>query len=61
MSYQTLYRKYRPNSFQLVYGQDSIVKTLKNIIKMNKLGHAYLFTGQEALAKQRVRNYLQRP
>lgn len=51
MLYQTLYRKYRPNSFQLVYGQDSIVKTLKNIIKMNKLGHAYLFTGPRGTGK----------
>ena len=31
--YQTLYRKYRPKSFDLVFGQDVIVKTLKNIIK----------------------------
>ena len=45
MSYQTLYRKYRPKSFELVFGQNTITKTLTNIIKNNKLSHAYLFTG----------------
>ena len=51
MAYQTLYRKYRPNSFEFVYGQDVIVKTLKNIIKSNKLSHAYLFTGPRGTGK----------
>ena len=51
MAYQTLYRKYRPNSFELVYGQDTIVKTLKNIIKNKKLSHAYLFTGPRGTGK----------
>ncbi len=51
MPYQTFYRKYRPKTFSLVYGQDTIVKTLKNIIKNNKLGHAYLFTGPRGTGK----------
>lgn len=51
MAYQTLYRKYRPKSFDLVYGQDVIVKTLKNVIKNNKLSHAYLFTGPRGTGK----------
>ena len=51
MAYQTLYRKYRPKSFNLVYGQDTIVKTLKNVIKNNKLSHAYLFTGPRGTGK----------
>lgn len=51
MAYQTLYRKHRPNSFELVYGQDTIVKTLKNIIKNKKLSHAYLFTGPRGTGK----------
>lgn len=51
MAYQTLYRKYRPKSFELVYGQDTIVKTLKNIIKNKKLSHAYLFTGPRGTGK----------
>lgn len=51
MAYQTLYRKYRPKAFKLVYGQDTIVKTLKNVIKNNKLSHAYLFTGPRGTGK----------
>ena len=51
MAYQTLYRKYRPNSFELVYGQDTIVRTLKNVVKNNKLSHAYLFTGPRGTGK----------
>lgn len=51
MQYQTLYRKYRPKTFELVYGQDVIVKTLKNVIKNDKLSHAYLFTGPRGTGK----------
>lgn len=51
MAYQTLYRKYRPKTFELVYGQDVIVKTLKNVIKNDKLSHAYLFTGPRGTGK----------
>lgn len=51
MAYQTLYRKYRPKSFELVFGQNTITKTLTNIIKNNKLSHAYLFTGPRGTGK----------
>ena len=51
MSYIALYRKYRPKSFSDVYGQDIIVKTLKNLIKNDKLSHAYLFTGPRGTGK----------
>lgn len=51
MAYQTLYRKYRPKTFELVYGQDTIIKTLKNVIKNEKLSHAYLFTGPRGTGK----------
>ena len=51
MAYQTLYRKYRPKTFELVFGQDTIVKTLKNVIKNKKLSHAYLFTGPRGTGK----------
>ena len=51
MAYQTLYRKYRPKTFELVYGQDVIVKTLKNVIRNDKLSHAYLFTGPRGTGK----------
>ena len=51
MSYQTLYRKYRPNNFDLVYGQQNIVTALKNAIKNNKISHAYLFSGPRGTGK----------
>ncbi len=51
MAYQTLYRKYRPKTFELVFGQDTIVRTLKNVIKNEKLSHAYLFTGPRGTGK----------
>ncbi len=51
MKYQTLYRKYRPKQFEYVYGQDTIVKTLKNTIKNKKINHAYLFTGPRGTGK----------
>ena len=39
MAYQALYRKWRPLSFDDVRGQDHIVTTLKNQIKMDRIGH----------------------
>ncbi|PKM59412.1 MAG: DNA polymerase III subunit gamma/tau [Firmicutes bacterium HGW-Firmicutes-4] len=56
MSYLALYRKYRPQTFDEVVGQDSITRILKNQIKYNRIGHAYLFsgirgTGKTSLAK----------
>ena len=44
-------RKYRPDVFSAVVGQASITKTLKNSIKSNKLGHAYLFSGPRGVGK----------
>ncbi|HOK38751.1 MAG: DNA polymerase III subunit gamma/tau [Bacteroidales bacterium] len=44
-------RKYRPDSFQMVVGQDAITKTLKNIIKLNQIGQAYLFCGPRGVGK----------
>ncbi|MCF8226167.1 MAG: DNA polymerase III subunit gamma/tau [Bacteroidales bacterium] len=44
-------RKYRPDTFQSVVGQDAITSTLKNAIKNNKLGHAYLFSGPRGVGK----------
>ena len=40
MSYMALYRKFRPQTFDEVKGQDAIVKTLKNQIIQNRIGHA---------------------
>lgn len=49
--YLALYRKYRPQSFGEVIGQDHIVKTLVNQIKGDKIGHAYLFCGSRGTGK----------
>lgn len=51
MSYVALYRKYRPNGFNGVIGQDHIVQTLVNQIKNDRIGHAYLFTGTRGTGK----------
>ena len=49
--YLALYRKYRPKTFGEVVGQDHIVKTLENQIKLDKISHAYLFTGSRGTGK----------
>lgn len=49
--YLALYRKYRPRTFDEVIGQDHIVKTLVNQIKLDKISHAYLFTGSRGTGK----------
>lgn len=54
MSYTALYRKFRPDSFADVKGQDHIVTTLKNQIRANRIGHAYLFTGTRGTGKTTV-------
>lgn len=54
MSYTALYRKFRPNTFSDVKGQDHIVTTLKNQLKANRIGHAYLFTGTRGTGKTTV-------
>lgn len=51
MSYLALYRRYRPNTFENLIGQEHIVKTLVNQIKNDRLGHAYLFTGTRGTGK----------
>lgn len=56
--YQTLYRKYRPDNFNEVVGQDIIIKTLKNEINSNQLNHAYLFTGPRGTGKTSVAKIL---
>ncbi len=51
MSYQALYRKYRPKTFDDVYGQEHITETLKNELANNTTVHAYLFTGTRGTGK----------
>ena len=54
MSYQALYRKFRPQEFDDVKGQDHIVTTLKNQIKADRIGHAYLFCGTRGTGKTTI-------
>ncbi len=54
MSYTALYRKFRPDTFADVKGQEHIVTTLKNQLKANRIGHAYLFTGTRGTGKTTV-------
>ncbi len=49
--YQVLYRKYRPQSFDDVYGQDHVTSTLRNELRLNRVHHAYLFTGSRGTGK----------
>ncbi|MDA3792687.1 MAG: DNA polymerase III subunit gamma/tau [Elusimicrobia bacterium] len=51
MSYVVLARKYRPQKFSEVIGQEHITRTLQNAIKLNKTAHAYLFTGPRGIGK----------
>ena len=54
MSYTALYRKFRPSEFDDVKGQDHIVTTLKNQIKADRIGHAYLFCGTRGTGKTTI-------
>ena len=60
MSYTALYRKFRPDTFEDVKGQDHIVKTLRNQIKADRIGHAYLFCGTRGTGKTTVAKILAR-
>ena len=52
--YQALYRKYRPKTLDDVYGQDTIVKIIKNSIINNQISHAYLFAGPRGTGKTSI-------
>ena len=54
MSYVALYRKFRPDTFDEVKGQDHIVTTLKNQIVSGRVGHAYLFCGTRGTGKTSI-------
>ena len=54
MSYTALYRKFRPQEFEDVKGQNHIVTTLKNQIKADRIGHAICFAEREAQVRQRL-------
>lgn len=54
MAYKALYRTYRPQSFSDIIGQQTIVRTLQNEIKENKISHAYLFSGPRGTGKTSI-------
>lgn len=58
MGYTALYRKFRPDTFEDVKGQDHIVKTLKNQIRADRVGHAYLFCGTRGTGKTTIAKIL---
>ena len=49
--YLPLFRKYRPQSFKDVVGQESLVKALSNAIELNRIANAYLFAGPRGTGK----------
>lgn len=60
MGYTALYRKFRPKDFEDVKGQEHIVTTLKNQIKADRIGHAYLFCGTRGTGKTTIAKILAR-
>lgn len=56
--YKALYRQERPETFQDVIGQEHIIRILKNQIKTNKVGHAYLFCGTRGTGKTTIARLL---
>ena len=53
-SYQVIARKWRPQTFDDVVGQDHLVRTLKNAITRHRIAHAYLFVGPRGTGKTSV-------
>ena len=51
MSYMALYRKWRPDAFEEIKGQEHIVTTIRNQIVHDRVGHAYLFCGTRGTGK----------
>jgi DNA polymerase-3 subunit gamma/tau len=51
VSYQVFARKYRPQVFEEVLGQDAVIRTLRNAVKSDRLAHAYLFVGPRGVGK----------
>ena len=50
-TYQSLYRRYRPQRFDEVLGQDHITRALRNAVRDGRVGHAYLFSGPRGTGK----------
>jgi DNA polymerase-3 subunit gamma/tau len=58
MAYQSLYRKYRPQTFADVVGQGHVTRTLQNALASGRVAHGYLFTGTRGTAKTTVARLL---
>lgn len=58
MNHIALYRKYRPTTFDEVFGQSAIVQTLRNQVKYDRVGHAYLFCGLRGSGKTSIARIL---
>src|SRR6267378_647331 len=58
MSYQVLARKYRPQKFSDVIGQEHVTKTLKNAIEQERIAHGYIFSGHRGIGKTTVARIL---
>src|SRR5882724_406599 len=58
MSYQVLARKYRPQKFSEVIGQDHVTRTLKNAIEQERIAHGYIFSGHRGIGKTTVARIL---
>ncbi len=58
MSYQVLARKYRPQRFSEVIGQEHVTRTLKNAIEQQRIAHGYIFSGQRGIGKTTIARIL---
>ncbi|HZS27314.1 MAG TPA: DNA polymerase III subunit gamma/tau, partial [Candidatus Angelobacter sp.] len=58
MSYQVLARKYRPQRFSQVIGQEHVTRTLKNAIEQQRIAHGYIFSGHRGIGKTTIARIL---
>src|SRR6202453_3268186 len=54
MGYQVLARKYRPQRFRDVAGQDHVTRTLMNALEQNRIAHGYIFSGHRVIGKTTI-------
>src|SRR5476651_194872 len=58
MAYQVLARKYRPQLFSDVVGQDHVTRTLLNALTQNRIAHGYIFSGHRGIGKTTIARIL---
>jgi DNA polymerase-3 subunit gamma/tau len=58
MGYQVLARKYRPQRFADVAGQDHVTRTLMNALSQNRIAHGYIFSGHRSIGKTTIARIL---